>query len=53
LELKDRIGEMLEINSTDFTLKRKFVVKEMKELTLKLAELGLSDGAILEATRGS
>ena len=25
----------------------------MKELTLKLAELGLSDGAILEAIRGS
>ena len=52
-ELKIKIGEVLDITAEDFTLKRKFVVKELKELSLKLVELGLTDGAMLEATRGS
>jgi hypothetical protein len=46
------IGSILGVGQDDFNIKRKHVVREMKEVHLKLSDLGLTNGAILEASRG-
>jgi len=51
-ELKDKIGDMVGLPASEFTIRRKHVVKEMKEVTLKLVELGVTNGAFLEIKRG-
>ena len=52
LHLKDKIASIIGLPSSEFIVKRKHVVREMKELQLKLVELGITNGALLEIIRG-
>jgi Fe2+ transport system protein FeoA len=52
LELKQRIAEFINMNPSEFVLKRNMVQREFKNLASKLSELGLNSGAVLKVERG-
>lgn len=53
LELKQKIGELVDLNPGDFVLKRYLVHKEYKNMSAKLSELGLSNGNLIKIERGT
>ena len=52
LDLKKKIGGIIDTPPEQFIIKRKHVVRELKENDLKLLELGLNNGSILEIKKG-
>lgn len=53
LELKQRIGELLNMNPSDFVLKRYRQQREFKNLNSTLVELGLTSGALIKVEKGT
>ena len=53
LELKQRIGELLNMNPSDFVLKRYRQQREFKNFNSTLVELGLTNGALIKVEKGT
>ena len=52
LELKKKIGEILNLDVNQFSVRRYMVSRELKKLDAKLTELGLINGANLRIELG-
>ena len=50
--LKNKISKKLGIKSDEFNVKRQNVVKEFKDLSLTMVNLGITSGALLKIERG-
>ena len=52
LELKQKVGELYNLNPSDFVLKRYLNHRELKNMSAKLAELGITNQNIIKVERG-
>jgi hypothetical protein len=51
-DLKNKISSEINVSPEYFNIKRMGVVKELKEMTLTLVQLGLTDKALLKVETG-
>jgi len=52
LELKQRVGELFGLNTSEFVLKRYLNHRELKNMSAKLAELGITNQSVIKVERG-